>query len=729
MPRGEEEEVTSPTPPCQACKKSRSRCPPVCLFACYFPPGDDAAAERYSAVQRVFGERGFYKVLDKLDRLPLSPEQRREAVDSLVHEAQARLDHPGDGGDSNEILARVFNDVLARATASAEEDLAALATPEAAAAAAAQPFDDSTASPQEREKRIKDNMQLLVRVHDRVKQFDPAAVSPKVQKKADAPPESTLQPARTAQDNMNREEARMIKGKGKAQDQAPSAPEMHHVGAATRGTGAGRGDPPGFGDVDVYPNQKTTDATAHQVAMAQQQQHPTVQAQHAGAGMAFPEQRLLLPAQHAGATMGFRGEQPHPQIVRQMAAAQSSVTSAQHLVPAQHPGSGMGFRGEQWRPQMAAAQSSVAAAQAARERDATTTTMRQLAAMQRYNEMMELAAAEQVMMMPWLPAAAPPQHQNPAVNQPPNTYQQMAPRMAGAEQLARGQNVMTRLSAAAPPYHSPAAWHAGMGIDDATLGYDHLTTDQETALLMARAQQLAHQQPNMYRQMMPPMAGTEQLAGGQNTMMLQAAAAAAAKQQQYQYNYYNPAAQLATATGHDDQHALRQKIVAQYAALGLRINFGPEHDTRPAHQQTPPQMAQPQPQPPAATTEQDLLFMRLAEVQNTLDRYAALGFVFNVGPENAHPQQQQQQQQPAAAAAANDAGFQNEQVQNQQQQQPGGVDDEIAKYSAWLQSFKSCEEDIVMDIAKLQQVGSVARGMPCSSQLPEDIWVLQTIGL
>ncbi|KAI4339533.1 hypothetical protein MLD38_024468 [Melastoma candidum] len=75
--------------PCAACTTADKLCTPHCIFAPLFPP--DRTAE-FSMVHKVFGEMNSRKLLTKLP-----PEHRKDAADSLVYEAEARLRDPLNG--------------------------------------------------------------------------------------------------------------------------------------------------------------------------------------------------------------------------------------------------------------------------------------------------------------------------------------------------------------------------------------------------------------------------------------------------------------------------------------------------------------------------------------------------------------------------------------------------------------------------------------------------------
>lgn len=72
--------------PCAACKLLRRKCSNDCLFAPHFPAEQ---AQNFAIVHRVFGAANVSKMLQDVQ-----PEQRADAVSSLVYEAQARLRDP-----------------------------------------------------------------------------------------------------------------------------------------------------------------------------------------------------------------------------------------------------------------------------------------------------------------------------------------------------------------------------------------------------------------------------------------------------------------------------------------------------------------------------------------------------------------------------------------------------------------------------------------------------------
>ncbi|KAI9072318.1 hypothetical protein K1719_045716 [Acacia pycnantha] len=77
---------------CAACKWSRHRCDPDCIFAPYFPSDEP---EKFAIICRVFGANNISNWLQKLPA-----HQRGDAVSSLVCEANARVRDPvyGCGG-------------------------------------------------------------------------------------------------------------------------------------------------------------------------------------------------------------------------------------------------------------------------------------------------------------------------------------------------------------------------------------------------------------------------------------------------------------------------------------------------------------------------------------------------------------------------------------------------------------------------------------------------------
>ncbi|KAH9331243.1 hypothetical protein KI387_003351, partial [Taxus chinensis] len=71
---------------CGACRILRRRCSEKCVLAPYLPPND---LHKFATVHRVFGASNMIKMLKDL---PIN--QRGDAVDSMVYEANARLRDP-----------------------------------------------------------------------------------------------------------------------------------------------------------------------------------------------------------------------------------------------------------------------------------------------------------------------------------------------------------------------------------------------------------------------------------------------------------------------------------------------------------------------------------------------------------------------------------------------------------------------------------------------------------
>ncbi|XP_031119842.1 LOB domain-containing protein 1-like [Ipomoea triloba] len=72
--------------PCAACKILRRRCVDKCVLAPYFPPTDPL---KFTIAHRVFGASNIIKMLQELGE-----DQRADAVNSIVYEAQARIRDP-----------------------------------------------------------------------------------------------------------------------------------------------------------------------------------------------------------------------------------------------------------------------------------------------------------------------------------------------------------------------------------------------------------------------------------------------------------------------------------------------------------------------------------------------------------------------------------------------------------------------------------------------------------
>ncbi|PHU17741.1 LOB domain-containing protein 11 [Capsicum chinense] len=72
--------------PCAACKILRRRCVEKCVLAPYFPPTEPL---KFTIAHRVFGASNIIKMLQELPE-----EQRADAVNSMVYEANARIRDP-----------------------------------------------------------------------------------------------------------------------------------------------------------------------------------------------------------------------------------------------------------------------------------------------------------------------------------------------------------------------------------------------------------------------------------------------------------------------------------------------------------------------------------------------------------------------------------------------------------------------------------------------------------
>ncbi|KAK6924084.1 Lateral organ boundaries, LOB [Dillenia turbinata] len=78
--------MSSSNSPCAACKFLRRKCTQECVFAPYFPPDEP---QKFAYVHKVFGASNVAKLLNELNAA-----QRKDAVDSLAYEAEARLRDP-----------------------------------------------------------------------------------------------------------------------------------------------------------------------------------------------------------------------------------------------------------------------------------------------------------------------------------------------------------------------------------------------------------------------------------------------------------------------------------------------------------------------------------------------------------------------------------------------------------------------------------------------------------
>ncbi|KAJ8564532.1 hypothetical protein K7X08_000992 [Anisodus acutangulus] len=83
---------TPPSPPpiilspCASCRILRRRCVEKCVLAPYFPPTDPL---KFTIAHRVFGASNIIKMLQEIPE-----EQRADAVNSMVYEANARIRDP-----------------------------------------------------------------------------------------------------------------------------------------------------------------------------------------------------------------------------------------------------------------------------------------------------------------------------------------------------------------------------------------------------------------------------------------------------------------------------------------------------------------------------------------------------------------------------------------------------------------------------------------------------------
>ncbi|PIA32419.1 hypothetical protein AQUCO_04500193v1 [Aquilegia coerulea] len=74
---------------CAACKLLKRKCTPNCIFAPYFPP---ERLQSFAKIHKVFGASNASKILSEVPQ-----DQRAEAVNSLVFEAEARVNDPVHG--------------------------------------------------------------------------------------------------------------------------------------------------------------------------------------------------------------------------------------------------------------------------------------------------------------------------------------------------------------------------------------------------------------------------------------------------------------------------------------------------------------------------------------------------------------------------------------------------------------------------------------------------------
>ncbi|EXB94636.1 hypothetical protein L484_005793 [Morus notabilis] len=78
---------------CAACKNSRSKCPPNCIFSPFFPSNNP---QRFACVHRIYGAKNVKKMLQALP----SHDLRAQAAECMCFEAQCRIESPvyGCGG-------------------------------------------------------------------------------------------------------------------------------------------------------------------------------------------------------------------------------------------------------------------------------------------------------------------------------------------------------------------------------------------------------------------------------------------------------------------------------------------------------------------------------------------------------------------------------------------------------------------------------------------------------
>ncbi|KAH0679428.1 hypothetical protein KY290_021525 [Solanum tuberosum] len=79
-------EYSCPHHPCAACKILRRRCVEKCVLAPYFPPTHPL---KFTTAHRVFGASNIIKMLQEVPE-----DQRADAVNSMVYEANARIRDP-----------------------------------------------------------------------------------------------------------------------------------------------------------------------------------------------------------------------------------------------------------------------------------------------------------------------------------------------------------------------------------------------------------------------------------------------------------------------------------------------------------------------------------------------------------------------------------------------------------------------------------------------------------
>ncbi|KAG8367061.1 hypothetical protein BUALT_Bualt16G0033400 [Buddleja alternifolia] len=126
---------------CAACKCLRRRCTNDCVFAPYFPPDHTI---QFKKVQNVFGASNVAK---HLNALKFNPDQRENAVKSLVYEAEYRLSEPIHGVAGLVSLRQKQLKEIYMAVVAAKKELATYIGPHAAFS----PFSDKQPMGKKRE--------------------------------------------------------------------------------------------------------------------------------------------------------------------------------------------------------------------------------------------------------------------------------------------------------------------------------------------------------------------------------------------------------------------------------------------------------------------------------------------------------------------------------------------------------------------------------------------------
>ncbi|KAI3455859.1 hypothetical protein Pfo_012522 [Paulownia fortunei] len=124
--------------PCAACKLLRRRCSQDCVFAPYFPADEPL---KFASVHKVFGASNVSKMLQEL------PEhQRRDAVSSMVYEANARMRDPVYGCVGAISYLQQQIDALRRQLALAQAEVVHLRVRQAASSQATSPSNSGSPS-------------------------------------------------------------------------------------------------------------------------------------------------------------------------------------------------------------------------------------------------------------------------------------------------------------------------------------------------------------------------------------------------------------------------------------------------------------------------------------------------------------------------------------------------------------------------------------------------------